>query len=171
MSYRCGLCGSQVPPNQPRRVHIIYREIPVVAMNKTLPRSKWGKLRSEIAAEIPACQQCLQAIADGVDLHELISEGRKLQQVEERKRLSRLTHSSNPIGGDGGSLEVEKSKVKTRFIYPPPPVRIPNSEGRNGGVDEREVPKCDVCGMDATDGQVTADTVLCAFHCKKAMGK
>jgi hypothetical protein len=39
------------------------------------------------------------------------------------------------------------------------------------GKELRDYPKCDVCGKDATHGQVTDHTVLCPEHCEKAKGK
>ena len=61
MCYRCHLCQTVVPPKQPLRRHVVYRDVP-----GPIRRDESGEmtrtLRREIEREIPVCPGCARQL-------------------------------------------------------------------------------------------------------------
>ncbi len=137
MSYRCGICNGQVPPQHPMRRHIVYRnrnrvyrkplsteDIALARIAGTNPLS-----HTEIEREVPACGSCLSAIRNGISVAELTK--------------------SRPITKEV-LLGVPANNPSVRPV--PPPIEPVST-------------LCDICSEEVgDDGQVTADHVLCRKH-------
>jgi hypothetical protein len=81
MCYRCGICGVATTPNQPRKVHIIYRDVPYTTQrpvyseyDELLPSSPYQRrrrqetitlTRKDIHKEISICIECDSILQSG----------------------------------------------------------------------------------------------------------
>lgn len=53
--YRCEICNHVSQPHEPRKVHVVHREVP----------DAYGGTREEIAREIPVCGKCQALLNNG----------------------------------------------------------------------------------------------------------
>ncbi len=64
--YNCELCNTTSKPGEARRVHLIYREVPVdPGHNLDLPAHKRRLTRKEIAREVAVCEPCGELMGEG----------------------------------------------------------------------------------------------------------
>ncbi len=157
--YRCHTCGGVSSPRQTMKRYIVYRE----------KCYHCGSHGTEVEREIPICDTCAAAIARGVPLSGLPRLREALQGP------SRTVYSR---------VKVQAPSTAPLVVRPPVPVQAIQIEDEDGDGEEGTpspnsyakeagdsfarsvyVPRCDICGHPAGDGQVTDHTVLCKFHC------
>lgn len=97
----------------------------------------------QIRAEIPVCERCDSALWAGQTMQEI------------------RTILSTP------GRELVAAGVSTNTLPRPLPQPAPNASKPRGPRQEQSLPRCDVCGDVVIDGQVTAESSLCAKHLRK----
>ena len=150
MSYRCEICLEAVEPGKSMLRHTVYRA------NK------------QVAREIPVCPGCYSALGCGVPLVALVAAERKRRAATLLVPAATYAALATP---PPANVQPHPPTMPTPVkVAPTRPLilgKITHGPGNNGGggavaVKPRQpVPYCDICGADATTGQVTADTVLC----------
>jgi len=74
MCYNCQICNATSEPGEPLQVHRVYRHIPYSPSEKKV----WNianlsnPTRTEIAREIPVCNDCMILIMGGIPLHMIL---------------------------------------------------------------------------------------------------
>ena len=65
--YRCSICKRVSEPGQPRLTHIIQRQVPSsnVRVGPSGDNESTNATRSEIAKELPVCQDCYRSLTTG----------------------------------------------------------------------------------------------------------
>lgn len=139
MSYRCRTCGEVVPHGVKRLVHVVVRPRKVRGVTA---RGKDGLPHMEVAQEVPTCRSCWLALqpvdqgGGGLPLQALMA------QVGARRRIN-----------SGAPAFIPKA--------PLPHWRPRADAAEDAPPTAPSTPRCDLCGGDATGGQVTDHTVLC----------
>ncbi len=99
MSYRCQLCTNAVPPHRPLTRHVVLRP------RLDLMGRDTGC--TEIAREIPVCQECLRLLTKGSTPAQVTRLRAPTVCVPEPLRETLAAHASARVLGDGSTLFAE----------------------------------------------------------------
>lgn len=103
--YRCEICGACSKPKQPRRVHVIEREVAKsVAAHRgpgQPPYANQGNTRKEIAREVSVCEEHYQMLSRGLyTLSELAAMHRYLPRSRQPVKTADELFNSHVEFGD-----------------------------------------------------------------------
>jgi hypothetical protein len=141
--YLCKCCHGCSPPGRKRLLHYVYRTI----IDKQTLRP-----RREVAAEYPVCPSCKAELDRGATVREVIA--RYVPWPERGPEPARQVAPPPPAPVVGQPVNLSGVVIKPGgigFTKKAPPQKPAK-------------PRCDVCGADATGGQVDAETTLCPKH-------
>lgn len=149
MSYKCGLCYSVVPPGEPLLKHVQYKRI---------KDEVTGRMNQQVMNEIPVCGHCNDCLVmHGMTVFQIINQFRPKEphypnQLDEStvKKAERLKREKIPF-----KYTVENGILK---------IVEQRQEISNEKKEVKVLPLCDVCGSDASDGQVMPESILCHKH-------
>jgi hypothetical protein len=150
--YRCHACLAVVEPRIARRLHIVYRTV----------REPWKDPRQEIAREYPVCRQCQEMLVRGVSMTTIRREAQANRTPVAVKVVPLVVAPPREdIPVLFGHHRAAVLAASASWWTPP---------ASNGPTDPAPSPQravCDLCHKPFTDGQSTADAVICASCIKK----
>jgi hypothetical protein len=145
--YRCHACFAVVGPRITRRLHVVHRTV----------REPWKDPRQEIAREYPVCRRCQELLVIGIPLTTIRQKAQNNQSPVVVKAVLPAAPSVQDTPVLFGYHRVAAGTVPpVSAAWWMPPVT-------NGPALTPSPPRavCDLCGKSFTDGQSTADAVIC----------
>lgn len=149
MSYKCDLCYSVVPSGEPLLKHIQYRKV---------KDEVTGKNHQQVMKETPVCARCNDC---------LIIHGMTVFQIVQQFRFRDPVYP-NQLDETTAKKAERLKKEKIPFKYTVENGTLKVVEQRKEITNEKKtikiLPVCDLCGADASEGQVTPESILCHKH-------